>query len=391
MPALEGNCEDFMQGDSMRILHTSDWHLGITIHGYSMLVEQGKFIDEFILLVKEQNIDMVIIAGDVYDSTVSSSEAINLYNKLVTTLCYEMNIPTIIIAGNHDGAARLAACSQLLKKSNLYITGKLTGDIKPDVFHDVAVYSVPYFNIDEVRALYPTEEIKNYSQAMKIILDDIRKTMDTQKMNIAVSHGFISGAELSDSDKAAMIGTANMISKDVFEGFDYVALGHLHRPQKLSDTVHYAGSPLKYSFGEAGQSKAVKIIDSNSRQVTSIPIVQPKEMKLIQGTYEACLAIMEMDSNREDLTKVIVEDRYVGLEMLDLFRSYYPNLLSVTGKSIDTADGQVTITIDEIQRLTPVEILEKFCIEMADFTVSARQKKMFEEAFSKAEEGGELS
>lgn len=369
----------------MKILHTSDWHLGISVHGVSMLDEQRHFKDELIEIIKNNGIDAVIVSGDIFDSSVASSEAIRLYNDIATSICLGLNIPLIVIAGNHDGAARLSSMHELLKKSGLYITGKLTKDIEPLMLNNAAVYPIPHFNLDEVRALFPDEDIKTYEAAMNVVCSHIRDKIDKSLFNIAASHAFVSGAALSDSDHSAIIGTASMVSKDVFTGFDYVALGHLHKPQSVSDTVRYSGSPVKYSFSEANTNKSLTVIDTESGKTELIPLTPIHDMRIINGKMEEILSAPSSD----DYIKAEITDKYAGLEALDALSAVFPNLLAVSGKS--AADSEMTaLSIDEMEKLSPSEILESFFMDTYGEKPEEEQIKMFEDALIKAEEGGGL-
>lgn len=369
----------------MKILHTSDWHLGISVHGVSMLDEQKHFKNEIIEIIKENGIDAVILSGDVFDSSVASGEAIRLYNDIATAICRDIGIPLIVIAGNHDGAARLSSMHELLKKSGLYVTGKLTRDIEPVILGNAAVYPIPYFNTDEVRALFPDEEIKTYEEAMNVVCSHIRDKTDKSLFNIAAVHAFVSGAALSDSDRSAVIGTASMVSKDVFDGFDYVALGHLHKPQSVSDTVRYSGSPVKYSFSETGTGKSVTVIDTTTGETEIIPLSPVHDMRIIRGTLEEIVSSGPSD----DYIKAEITDKYAGLEALDALSAVFPNLLAVSGKS--AADSEMTaLSINEMEQLSPSEILESFFMDTYGEKPEEEQIKMFENALIKAEEGGGL-
>lgn len=372
----------------MKILHTSDWHLGIMLHNIPLITEQEHFVNQIVQIIEAEQINAVIVAGDIFDSSVSNSDAISLYNKAVTTICGELKVPMIIIAGNHDGAARLASCRELLKNSGLYVTGKLTKEIEPIVIDDAAFYPIPYFNIEEVRAMYPKSDIKTYEHAMIQVCDSIRETMDNTRKNIIISHAFVSGAELSDSDRSAMIGTATIVSKDVFNGFDYVALGHLHRPQNTNENIRYSGSPLKYSFSEANYNKSVTIIDTQDMSITFKEIELLHDMRILKGEYEVLLSDAKYS---EDFIKIEITDKYIGLDTLNTFRSFYPNLLAVSGKSSVIENQQLTLTIDEIERLSPFEILNKFFLETLEYVPTDSQIQLFNEAHSEIENGGDLS
>ena len=367
----------------MKLLHTSDWHLGITLGNKSLILEQRFFMEQLYDIVVKTKADGVLIAGDIFDSSISGNEAIGLYNEAVTTLCLKLQVPVFIIAGNHDGAARLASCNQLLEKTGLYIAGKLHKDIKPIELYDTAVFLLPYFNIDEVRAIFPEEEIKSYEAAMQAVCTYLQSISTKCTKKVLVAHAYVSGANLSESDRAAQVGTATIVSKSVFEGFDYVALGHLHKQQKLNDKIYYSGTPVKYSFGEANQQKGVLLYDTDSGEVESIPLKAKRDMKILEGEYEELLSQAEVC---EDYIKIHVTDRYVGLQMLETFRNFYPNLTQITGKNIPAEQEENSLSIEEMESLTPMQIVEKFCLEMMDTEIPEDLRVLFAKAFEKAGE-----
>lgn len=368
----------------MKIIHTSDWHLGISLHNASLIELQKSFIDFLINVVKEQNIDAVMIAGDIFDNSVSSAEAISLYNDAVTKLCKEIGIPVIISAGNHDGAARLASCNELLKKSGLYIFGKLSKEISMVELDDVNVYVLPYFNSDEVKSLYPEEKINSYTDAMNCILNDIKTKFKPGKKNILMCHCFVSGSTLSESDRSAMVGGTTVVPSEVFDGFDYIALGHLHKAQNRGYNARYSGSPLKYSFSESEHVKSITVLNVHDEiNVEEIKVIPLRETRVIKGTFDEILAITESDTNKDDYIKIEVTDRYAGMEAVELFRNYYSNLLNITGK-INEAEENI-LTVNELYNLSPNDILEKFYKEITGTGLSEEQKSLFSEAMAAIE------
>ena len=356
----------------MRFLHTSDWHLGISMNNITMLGEQKHFSDNLKKILVEKEIDALIVAGDVFDSSVSSSDAISLYNDIATQVCLTLNIPMLVIAGNHDGAARLSSMHELLKKSGMYVSGKLTKNIKPVSFKDADIYLVPFFNIDEVRYLYPQKNVKSYDAAMSVILDNIRLNMDKSKANIVVSHSFVGGATPSDSERSATVGTVNIVSKDAFRDFSYVALGHIHRKQKLAENIYYSGSPIKYSIKEATQKKYMLIYDSDKNAVEEVPLIPFHDMKIIEAKYEEILTMPSSD----DYVKVVITDKYIGMEILDTLRNMFPNLVGVEGKSVNSDENITSLTMEQVRKMSPAEIISKFFEE--NFNSDFEQKQLQE-------------
>ncbi len=363
----------------MKIIHTSDWHLGISLHNASLLEEQKNFVDFLAKAIKEQNIDAVMIAGDIFDHSVSSAEAISLYNETVTKLCNEIGIPVIISAGNHDGAARLASCSELLKKAGLYIFGKLSKEISVVEINDVDIYVLPYFNADEVKALFPEHKISSYADAMNCALAAIKHNFKPGKRNILMCHCFVSGSVLSESDRAAMVGGTSVVPSEIFDGFDYVALGHLHKPQDRGYNIRYSGSPLKYSFSEAEHNKSVTILNIGD-EITfeELEVAPSRDVRVIKGTYDEIIELAEADQKRDDYIKIEISDRYAGMEAVELFRTYYNNLLNISGKISETEE--TSLTVEELYSLSPDDILKRFYNEVTGSDLVEEQLQLFREA-----------
>ena len=370
----------------MKILHTSDWHLGISVHGISMLDEQRHFAEELIGIIKDNDIGAVIVSGDVFDSTVASGEAISLYNDIATAICRDLGVILIVIAGNHDGAARLSSMHALLEKSGLYVYGTLERDIKPIILDNAAVYPIPYFNTDKVRSLYPDEEITSADTAMNCVCNHIYGNMDNKMFNIAVAHAFVSGAELSESDRSAVIvGTSVMVSKSMFDKFSYTALGHLHKPQNVSDFARYSGTPVKYSFSEAAVMKSVTVIDTKTGEISEIPLTPIHDMRVIKGTQEEVLSAEES----EDYIKAEITDRYAGMEIFTALKEKFPNLMQVVGKTENGSEG-TTISAEKMEKLSPDEILKNFFEDIYGISPDSGQAEMFAAALEKAERGDGL-
>ena len=375
----------------MRILHTSDCHLGMSVGTGTLAGDQRFFLEQLYSIIEEEQADILLLAGDVYDSSVSNAEAISVYNEATTRICADMGKKMVVIAGNHDGAERLAACSELLKGAGLYVSGRLPREITPILAGNTAIYPLPFFNREEVIALFPEKstEITSQEKAMKVVCDHIREEMDPSRFNIVVAHALIVSAELSESDRSARVGQASAVSKDVFEGFDYVALGHIHKPQMIDEHICYSGSPVKYSFGnEEGQQKGVVLIDTESSEIRTIPIQMLHDRKTVRGTYEE---IIEREDLSEDYLRLYVSDRYAGLELLSALQQKFPYLLELYGKALEEGDGQTALTVGELQSLDEVDIMMRFCGENGGALPNEEQLSLFKEVLEWCEKEGELS
>lgn len=376
----------------MKIIHTSDWHFGMPLGTGSYLQDQRYFLEGLYRLIREEKVEAVLLSGDVYDNSVANAEAIGLYNEAVTVLCRELGVKLVIIAGNHDSAARLASCRELLKDAGLYVTGRLDADLAPVLLDGgrVAVYSLPFFNREEVSALFPEkkQDIRSQETAMMVVCDRIRETMDPKRFNIVLSHSLVVNAELSESDRSARVGFATAVSRDVFADFDYVALGHIHKPQVLDRHIRYSGSPLQYSFGsEEQQCKGVVLVDTDTGQQRFVPIAPLRGRKTVQGTYEELLARQDL---AECYLRLYVQDRYAGLELVSDLREHFPFLLEVYGKGLTETEGASALSVEELQTLKEEDIMEKFMAENFGCQATEDQKALFAQVLAWSREEDDL-
>ena len=376
----------------MKIIHTSDWHFGMPVGTGNYGDCQRHFLNQLYDLIRREQVGAVICAGDIYDSSVTNAQAIELFNEAARMICAELGAGFIVIAGNHDGAARLAAHSELLSGAGLHISGRLSGEIKPVLLEkgNVAVYSIPFFNREEVTALYPAEKerIRSTETAMEVVCDGIRAAMDPGRVNILVSHALIVNAEISESDRSARVGFATAVSRDVFHGFDYVALGHIHKPQVIAPHVRYSGAPMAYSFGtEESQEKGVVLIDTETMDIRFVPIPLRRQRRSVTGTFEE---IMAREDIREDYLRLYVTDRYAGLELIAALREKFPCLLEVYGKSL-SEEGQLSaLSVEELETLTEEDIMVKFLAENFSAEPTEAQLRLFREVLAWSREEGSL-
>lgn len=376
----------------MKLIHTSDWHLGMSLGTGSYLEDQRYFLEQLYELIRREKVEAVLLSGDVYDSSVTNAQAIGLYNEAVTTLCLELGVKLIVIAGNHDSAARLSSCRELLKTAGLYVTGRLEGDMTPVLLDDgrVAVYSLPFFNTDEVKALFPQrkQEIRSQETAMLVVCDHIRQTMDKTRKNIVLSHSLIVSAELSESDRSARVGFATAVSKNVFAGFDYVALGHIHKMQIIDKHIRYSGSPLKYSFGsEEQQEKGVVLIDTDTMQQQFVPLQPLRQRTTVKGTYEQILAREDI---KDDYLRLYVLDRYAGLDLVAELRERFAYLLEVYGKGLTESQDLSALTVEQLQSMDETNIMETFMAENFQYSPTPEQMELFRQVLQWSEEEDDL-
>ncbi|MCQ2512346.1 MAG: exonuclease SbcCD subunit D [Lachnospiraceae bacterium] len=375
----------------MKLLHTSDWHLGAADGDRSLKEDQKFFTNEICRIVEEEKVDAVLIAGDVYDRSVSSADAIKLYDYAMTRLCRDLGAKVLIIAGNHDSAERLSSCSDLLSDAGLYIVRKKSEKVEKVSFEDTDVYLLPWITEERVKSVFPDqkENIQSLEDAYRVVLDSIRTTFDNNKKHIILSHAFITDSETSTSDRAAEIGFAAQVSAEVFDGFDYVALGHIHKPQDVSKTIRYSGTPMPYSFGkEENQEKSITVIDTADMSRTVVPLALLHKRTTFTGELDCLLHPTCEDDIREGYVRLQVTDNYVGLEALSELRRVYPNLLEASGKTFEGENATVTLSIEELEKLEedPIEVFKYFCREEAGEEASDHLIELFAQAVKATEE-----
>ncbi|EIF8960049.1 exonuclease sbcCD subunit D [Vibrio parahaemolyticus] len=319
----------------MKFIHTSDWHLGRQFHNVSLLEDQQAVLEQLIQYIENNPVDAVIVAGDVYDRSVPPTIAIELLNRVVKRICGELNTPMILISGNHDGAERLGFGSEQMKRSGLHIISNFEDMLTPVVIETkaaghVAFYGMPYNDPEQVRYVYK-EPVSTHDEAHKLIAEKITEQFQSEHRNILISHCFVDGAIESESERPLSIGGSDRVSHEHFLNFDYVALGHLHQPQKKGEEyIRYSGSLMKYSFGEQNQKKGFTLVEIGKDGFIGaehIELTAPHEMRIVEGELEQILEWGKTDPKNEDYLLVRLMDRHAILNPMEKLRTVYPNVL----------------------------------------------------------------
>ena len=376
----------------MIFLHTSDWHLGATEGERELREDQYFFIDEICRIIEERQVDAVLLAGDVYDRSVGSASAIRLYNYAMERICRDLKKTVLTIAGNHDSADRLSSCGSLLEKAGLYISGAAEQEARVVAFDDAEVFLLPWVTEEKVRSLYPEERISDLSGAYQVLTDRMRERFSPDKKHIVVSHAFITNAETSTSDRAAEIGFATQVSASVFDGFDYVALGHIHKPQNVNSHIRYSGTPMPYSFGkEELQEKSVTLLDTETMTQEIVPLPLLHQRRTLTGTYEELLNPDCPEEVRTGYVRLNVTDTALGLELLSRLRQVYPHPLVVSGKAYEGDETTISLTMEEFEQMEndPSQVFRSFCREEMGQEATPHFVELFEKAVSRYEEGEE--
>lgn len=344
----------------MRLIHLSDLHIGKRVNEFSMLEDQEYILKEILGIIDDEQPDGVIIAGDVYDKSVPSEEAVKLLDSFLTSLA-KRKLQVYIISGNHDSAAKLAFASSLIDLSGIHISPvydsaqiATMGDglVRPYKLEDekgqvANIYMLPFVKPAMVRAVFPDEadDIKDYTDACHVAVEHM--DVDEKVTNILVAHQFVTGAVRSESEEN--VGGLDNVDVSVFDSFDYVALGHIHGPQKVGrETVRYCGTPLKYSLSEANHTKSVTVVDipeNKKIEIRTVPLVPMHELREVKGTFDELMDRRNYEGTAvDDYLYVVLTDEDDVPDALGKLRTVYPNVMKL---GYDNTRTRVTQTIDD--------------------------------------------
>ena len=319
----------------MRFLHTADWHLGKIVHEQSMLADQAYILEQLIEQVEEYEVDAVLMAGDLYDRSLPPKEAVSLVNQTLSRLINELEVPVFIIAGNHDSNERIEYLSGVAEAKQLYMEGTLKAHTRKVSLKEADIYMMPYADHVLIRQALDQPEIRTIEEAVAAQVEQITSSdeFDRSRINMVMFHGYvISGSrtslEESDSERPLSIGTAEWIDQSIFDAFDYVALGHLHKGQKVgSNRIRYSGSPLKYSKSEAAHQKKSFIIDidRDSLEVTPVPLIPKRDMRIVRGAFDD---LMQQDWSDDYIFIELTDDMFIQ-DAMSRLRGQFPHMLGL--------------------------------------------------------------
>lgn len=348
----------------MKFLHLADLHLGKRVNGFSMLEDQAHILRQILAILDDEQPDGVLIAGDVYDKSVPSVEAVGLLDGFLTEL-RARGVPVLLISGNHDSPERLAFGGRVMDSCGIHISPVYDGALAPVTLHDafgsVHVWLLPFVKPAHVRRWFPDADIESYTDAVAEAVAHMN--VDTAARNVLVTHQFVTGGARSGSEELSVGGTDN-VDSGVFAPFDYVALGHLHGAQHIGrETIRYAGSPLKYSFSEARQHKSVTVVTLGEKgdvQVRTVALTPLRELREIRGSYDELTArsFYEHTTYRSDYLHLILTDEQDVFDAMSRLRTIYPYLMTLDYDNARTrAAGGMPVPA-EAERRTPPELFE---------------------------------
>ena len=382
----------------MRFLHSADWHLGRVYHGVSLLEDQAHALQQFVRIAADTRPDAILLAGDIYDRSVPPAEAVRLLDLVLSELILELKIPVVMIAGNHDGPDRLAFGSGLLQRAGLVVRGPVEMDAAPLVLRDahgeVEIHALPYAEPALVRSASGDDTIADHHAALAAQTAAVRAAQGPGRRTVVVAHAFVQGGAESESERPLSVGGTGAVGVGVFDGFDYVALGHLHRPQAIgtkrggesaagagrgdavevcrsadavdvadaanatnatnaaapwrSARIQYSGSLLKYSFAEADHAKSVNLVELDAEgncTVERIPLVPRRDLRILEGELAALVAAAATDPARDDYVLARLTDHGALLDAMGKLRAAYPNALAIERPTL-TGDGPGRATAD---------------------------------------------
>ena len=350
----------------MIIFHLSDLHIGKKVNKKSLLEEQAHILDAIIQAAEDRKPDGILIAGDVYDLTVPSAEAVALFDDFLVRL-QSLGTKVFVISGNHDSAERIAFASRIMNRSGVYMSPVYAGETTPivlsDVFGEVAIYMLPFVKPATVRYWAGDDSIKTYDDAVRYAVGKME--VDPSRRNIIIAHQLITNAERSDSEEVSVGGVEN-VDASVFDAFDYVALGHLHRPQSCTrKTVRYSGSPLKYSFSEVKDKKGIVVVELGKKgdvKMDTIPLEPLHDWHDLRGTYDELTAKSFWDGTpyREDFVRVTLTDEEDIPDALGKLRAVYHNLMELQYDNKRTRSGMTTVGgAEKVHEKTPQELFSE--------------------------------
>ena len=364
----------------VKFLHTADWHIGRKLQGKDLLEDQQYVMNNLIRKIDETKPDFLIIAGDLYDRSVPSKEATTLLQELLVKINIECNIPIFAISGNHDSRERLAIGEAWFSKHKFYLHTRLDQSFDKITFEDTDIYLLPYFEPFEAREYFEDATLTTHNSATKRVIDEIYKNIDMSRINILVAHTFVSGGLETDSEREISVGTIENVAVEIFEKFDYVALGHLHNPNAIKEErIKYSGSPMAYSFSEATQTKGMRLVELTKEIYTEefISLEQKRKLHNISARYEEVFT-KEFQQNfdcKNDYFSMELSGLEGVTDPLPRIKEYYPNTLILKQKRNNNSDIEMKLDKEMLTK-SPLELIEGFYSEQTGSELTVGQKQV---------------
>lgn len=376
----------------MKLIHLSDLHLGKRVNEFSMIEDQRYILLEIARIIREEKPDGVIIAGDVYDKTVPSAEAVALLDDFLVRLA-GMKLQVYMISGNHDSPERIAFGGRFFRLGGVHLSPVFDGTVEPCVFRDsageVRIWMLPFVKPADVRRRYPEEKITSYTDAVSAVIR--RMDIDPAARNVLVAHQFVTGAARSDSEDVSVGGMDN-VDASVFDVFDYTALGHIHGPQHIGrKTVRYCGTPLKYSFSEKDHVKSVTVVTLGKKgdtEIRTVPLAPRHDLREIRGTYnELTLQKNYEGTATDDYLHVVLTDEEDVPDAMARLRTIYPNIMKIDYDNQRTRSSSGITALEETERRSDIELFDEFYKAQNGQGLSSEQRAFAETLLEQLKEG----
>ena len=349
----------------MKFIHLSDLHLGKRVNEFSMIEDQKYILLQTINIIDDEKPDAVIIAGDIYDKSIPSEEAMLLFDDFLLRLS-KRNISVFVISGNHDSSVRLSDHSKLVVNQGIYLSPVYDGTLKPvsmeDEYGEINVYMLPFIKPVVVKQYFGDEEILSYTDAVRVAIKHMN--VDCNKRNVLVAHQFVLGAATCESEEH-IVGGLDSVSSDVFDCFDYVALGHIHGKQYIGrETVRYCGTLLKYSFSEKNHVKSVTVVDIKEKgdiDIREVMLTPKRDLREIKGSYEDITNRKNYEgTNVDDYVHIVLTDEEDVIDAIGKLRTIYPNIMKLSYDNKRTRENNVLTEAGAIEEKSPLELFEDF-------------------------------
>lgn len=370
----------------MKLFHLSDLHIGKHVNEFSMIEDQKYILTQILYAADQEKPDGILISGDVYDRTIPTAEAVQVFDAFLTRLS-EQKIPAFIISGNHDSAERLAFGSSLMGKSGIYFSKVYDGTVEKipmqDAYGTVWIYLLPFLRPSTIRHALPerAEEVQSAADAVRIALEQTK--IDEKERNVLLAHQFVTGAKRCDAEEL-QVGDVDQIPAELFTSFEYVALGHIHSPQKVGrETVRYCGAPLKYSFSEAGQEKSITVVElkeKGSVDLRTIPLKPLHDLRKIRGTYlEVTAKSFYENRDCEDYLQVTLTDEEDVPDGMAKLRTIYPNLMRLEYDNKRTRSNAEVRAAERVEEKSELELFQEFYELQNNQSMTEVQEQFVEE------------
>ncbi|MFD1432628.1 exonuclease SbcCD subunit D [Lacticaseibacillus yichunensis] len=364
----------------MKIMHTADWHIGKKLNGFDLLEDQRAVFDELKSLAKQEHVDVIMLAGDVYDRALPSEEAVTLVDQMLFELNREMNLPLLVISGNHDSGVRLRTGREWFQSTGLYLNTRLEEAFSPVVLGDTQFFLLPFFQPVDARLYFKDETLTNIQKAIEPVVAKMQTLFDPTKRHVLIAHFFAAGSEHSDSETLVNVGGLDAVPVTALAPFDYVALGHLHNKDAVrAEKIQYAGSLLKFSVSEAHQEKGVFILDTETMARRFVPLAPLHELQTLTGPFADFLHATPGEYDRDAYTAITLTDTAVIPNVMAQLREVFPRVLTLA--RANGIEGEVVSETTSV-KISPMAMLDTFFEQVTGDKLTPEQAEWAKQALA---------